>query len=490
MNKHTALIDIGSNSVRLVIYENRGELGFHEIENVKIFAQLRRYVGKTGNIGQAGIRKLLDALTQFKEIMGQYPIGNTICGATATIRQAKNQDAILQTVREKTGFSIKIISEHDEAYNGYQAIVNSTPLTTGLTVDMGGGSTEISLVRNRRFQEFHSFPFGAVTLKQQFIQGNLPTKDEMKAITQFIKDQLSTLPWLSDLECPIVAIGGSARNMARAHQMLTKYPLAIEHFYEMGQKDLDSVQNALSSLSFEELQQADGIAKERADTILPAIELFRILGETVSIPGFFLSRKGFRDGLVAPDDKILTIEEVKTASIRNSVPKFPAPDIAERICASLPGVDFTEEDLQLLRYGLPLYNIGQFIDPNMSLQHSFYYVANRTFEGFTHKEHLALALLASYHSKSQMKNHLHRFHDWFSKEERHKINILGSVIKLVENLKFKGELAPYGVTVSANSPIRITFQCDHCYPHLIEEANKQKKHLERALKQEIRLIFP
>lgn len=154
--------------------------------------------------------------------------------------------------------------------------MNSTSFSEGITVDIGGGSTEVTYFRNREILEYHSFPFGALSLKQ-FIKEDIPTEEELEKIRTYLEYQFRTLPWLIDKKLPLIAIGGSARNLVKIHQNLICYPIAGVHLYKMKEEDIKNVKEELEALSFIELQKLEGLAKDRADTIVPAVEVFHTL---------------------------------------------------------------------------------------------------------------------------------------------------------------------------------------------------------------------
>lgn len=506
MNQKYGIIDVGSNSLRLVIYEKQGENGYKEIENVKVVARLRKYMNKDKIVSDKGIDVLLEALLDFQEITRLHQVDNMMCAATATIRQAKNQQEICDIIKSKTDFTIEIISEYREAYYGYEAVVHSTPIVDGITVDMGGGSTEVTYVKNRRMIYYHSFPFGALSLKQQFVIGDIPTDGERKKVAEYVREQFSTLDWLQDAKLPIIAIGGSARSMVRTHKMMTAYPISGEHLYEMNHHHIEEVQKMLTSLSYEELQKFDGIARDRADTIIPAVQVFIELADIVKMTSLFLSRKGLRDGLLYKyflrlNEGVQNAMEVKNVSIRRVANEYQLVDSsfdeklqeAVHICQQLKKlgiIAFTDEDYNFLSYGITLYNIGRYIDFESSEQHSFYFIANKTIDGFLHKERVALALLASYQSKGKFKEYFTPFSEWFTKEERQKLQIVGSLIKLINGLHIttRSIVEDIELVIEKNNILFIV-TCKGSYLMEEEQVQKQKKHLERALKKDIQFRF-
>ncbi|ALF10475.1 hypothetical protein BCV53_10900 [Parageobacillus thermoglucosidasius] len=163
---------------------------------------------------------LLETLLSFQDITRHHQIQHVKCVATATIRQAKNKEEIKKLVEETTDFQIRVLSEYEEAYYGFLSVVNSTPITEGITIDIGGGSTELTYYKDRQLIEYYSFPFGTLSLKQTFIAGHILTKEELRRLSFYITEQFQSLPWLGNKKIPIIAIGGNARNLAQIHQLL------------------------------------------------------------------------------------------------------------------------------------------------------------------------------------------------------------------------------------------------------------------------------
>ena len=137
----TAIIDIGSNTVRLVIYHYEQLRGLKEIENVKAVARLRSFIDDTGILVEEGIERLEGILHSFNEILEDYNVEHVRAIATASIRQAQNGAAILARMKEVVGVDIELLSERQEAFYGYFAVVYTTSTASGVTIDMGGGST-------------------------------------------------------------------------------------------------------------------------------------------------------------------------------------------------------------------------------------------------------------------------------------------------------------------------------------------------------------
>jgi len=502
--QHYAIIDIGSNTMRLVIYEKTKGNRLKEIENVKASSRLRTFLEEDNTLNQAGIDRLIDTLKSFQEVLDTYTLQDTICAATAAVRQAENKKEIETQIVERTGLNIRIVSEQEEAYYGYLAVIHSTSLTEGVTVDIGGGSTEVTYFENRELKESHSFPFGALTLKD-FFHKPIPTTEELSKLRHYLKEQFATLPWLADKEVKLVAIGGSARNLAQVHQNLESYPLAGLHEYQMFQKDIMEVSNHLTSLKPTKLAKVEGLSKDRADIIIPAIEVFHCLYQTVQAESLILSRKGLRDGVLyehlAKQSDSSLFPNVLEESIQELVNDFDLNRKHISHVQNLTGqvFDFCKEnglihldkqDRKLLKMASYLFNLGEYIDSESSPQHTFYLLANRTIDGLEHRERLKLALVASFKNKTVFKQFIQPYKSWFLKEERQKLLDLGSLLKftycldatkrqIVEKIEF---------TSKKKTVIIRIYTKGNAMPEEYQ-AEKQKKHLEKAIGKEVDLEF-
>ncbi|TGB05395.1 Ppx/GppA family phosphatase [Halobacillus salinus] len=500
-----AIIDVGSNTMRLVIYLKDKSGRLREVENVKAVARLRNHLSEDGNLSDEGFRVLLTTLSSFKEVAFSYDLDELVCVATATIRQADNKEQIIHAVSEETGFDMRILSEHEEAYYGYLAVANSTSVQEGVTVDIGGGSTEVTYFKDRKLINSHSFPFGALTLKQDFFKKDLPTEEEFYKLRRFLMDEFKTLPWLKKKNVPLIGIGGGARNLVQVDQNLKEYPLAGLHQYKMKDSDLSFIKNYLFTLPMKKLQKVEGLSKDRADIILPATEVFHSLYDTIQANGFILSRKGLRDGVfyeqLTKDMGTSLFPDVLEESIHELVSDYDLNmkqinhvqhlahqlfhQLHEKGLGSLRKEDWTE-----VKRASYVYNLGDYIDSEASYQHTFYLLANRTIDGLMHMERLRLALLASFKNKTVFKQFLQPYKKWFLKEERKKLRLLGALLKFCYSLDSTRRSTVQDLHLASHGKdLHITLYCSGEWMPEEYQTEKQKKHLEKSLKRNIELSF-
>lgn len=504
MTKNTyGVIDIGSNTIRFVIYHINQSGRFKVIQNVKIVARLRNYLDENNVLTDEGMHVLLNAMKSFQDVEEHFTLDEVICVATATLRQAVNQKDIIEKIERETSFSPRILSGYEEAYYGFLAVIRSLEIKDGITIDIGGGSTEITYFKNHSLKKYHSFPFGALSLRHEFVKGDVPTETELATIKEFVHAHFESLPWLKNKKLPIIAIGGSARNVVQIDQAKKHYPLSGIHQYKLKAEDIVKVKNDLLGLTLDDLKKVDGLSSDRSDTILPALEVFDVLCQYTDANQFILSRKGLREGVlyeklkpILPSEASVIEKSFKELSVDYEVDTpyvFQVMETVEKLFNEM--LPFTkgkvdQEDIHLLKKATYVYDIGQYIDTEASSQHTFYLLANRTIDGLMHKERLMIALIASYKNKALFKQYIHPFRQWFSKKEKKKIRWLGAMLKISFCLNITKRDIIRDIRVEQKEDrIKLIFTCVQPFEPEEYATKKQVKHLEKVTKFPVDISF-
>lgn len=505
LQRKAAIIDIGSNTTRLVIFESAGNgKGFKEVENIKSPTRLRSYLDDQNIVSDKGIVLLIGILQRFQTIIQHSEIEEVYVVATATIRQARNGSDIIQRVKEEIGLEITLLSDYEEAYFGFLGVIHSLDIDEGLTVDMGGGSTEITYFKNRKLVEYISLPFGSLSLKHLFVKGDIPTEEEMTKICQYISKQFQALPWLVDRQVPIFAMGGSARNMAQIHQEFIHYPLVGLDQYEMNYSDMEMVKNQVAPLTYPDLLQLDGLSKDRVDTIIPAIEALYMLCEYTKAPSFILSRYGLREGLLYSkwnlpdmsystrmDENIGAIAQEYAIDLKKGSKRARIADLLIQQVDEIFQDEYKlePEDFALLSRSANIYLFGKNRKEEAS-PFTFSLLANRPIIGLSHKERVKYALVASYKSKGTFREYSYPFRNWFTKEERKKLCLLGALLIMSQCLTRTEREIVENITISLNDNVlKMKISCNGFYALEQYHLEREKKHLEKLLKVRIEPVF-
>ncbi|RXT13867.1 Ppx/GppA phosphatase family protein [Ammoniphilus sp. CFH 90114] len=439
-----AIIDLGSNSVRLVLYGQDDTGTVQELDNIKSVLRLSAHINEKKEVDNEGIMKTIACLRRYKQLCDVKGITKVLGVATAAIRHASNREEVIRYIHEQTGILFRVLTGEEEAYYGYLAIVNSMDLREAVTVDIGGGSTEVTYFKDRKLESTHSFPFGAVTLTQRFLKSDPPTQEELSRLSMFLTVELSTQPWLKNLKCPVVIMGGTARNLARMDQRKNQYSLSSLHNYPMDKQELEEMLRALSSFSLEQRKQVDGLSKDRADIVISGLCVFKQVMDGTQSDQLITSNKGLRDGilyellhgqenLIIPDVLDFSTHQFMKRYRVNIPHAFHVSHLATQIFDQLRQLKlhpFGERDRTLLKAAACLFDIGRSINIIESTKHTFYLIQNVLLMGVSHNERLTIGLIASYKNNKQVRKLAEQHTDLVDKENIHKAQVLGSVLLL------------------------------------------------------------
>ncbi len=507
MEERIGLIDIGSNTIRLVIFGFDKATGLNEILNIKTPARLSQYLTKDNDMNDEGIQVLTEALSSFNKVATKFKVDELHPIATAAIRQSNNQKDIIKKVKKDTGVEIKIVPEEDEAFYGYYAITHTTDIEDGVSVDIGGGSTEVTLFKDKQLKEAHSFPFGVVSLKRQFFgDKDHNDKSAIKGMEKFLSKQFDQLDWLKDQKVALVGVGGSARNVARIHQSEHSYPIGGVHNYTMSDKDIEEVFDLIRKSSRDELTNLDGLSRDRVDIILPSVSVFKTLYKKIDATQFTFSRKGIREGYIMNAIRQRYPEEFSKENVRKDALRQLANEyhieegsanrrlkLAESLLTQLlnhSDLKVNDNDKELFVEGAYLYYLGSFIDSDSSSPHTYYLIANSMINGFSHKDRVKLALLASFKNKSLLKFYCKET-EWFNSKETDTIQALGGIIKFVNALNISHTSFVEEVELKPKKDDKYELFVFYKGEPIAEEyqANRQKKHIEKILDGKVTITF-
>lgn len=279
-----ALTDIGSNTIRLVIYDTRD--GIKEVFNQADYSGLISYV-QNGVISEEGICRLVEVLNQMKKISEQYECENLYAFATASLRDVADKEGLIEAVFHKTGITIDILSGAEEAMFDYKAISNAFSVSTGAAFDLGGGSCQLMYFENGALPECKSMPIGALKMYNKHVSGVLPTKDERKAIAAEVRKHLCDFALLKNSNnLPLYAMGGAACTLTAMHKKLTgetKFEFSVTELNEIAELN----ENIISKL-----------APKRLTTIIPAIITILEICSYIGCDKICTTTIGVRDGVI------------------------------------------------------------------------------------------------------------------------------------------------------------------------------------------------
>ncbi|MGM0500036.1 MAG: hypothetical protein ACQERL_07525, partial [Bacillota bacterium] len=195
--KKLAVIDIGSNSIKMILVDYRSDKSFRIIDELKETARLGEGMHQNSYLKEGRIQKALQTLTLFKNLCDAVEVDQIVAVATAAVREADNQQKFLDRVYNQTGIEVRVLAGKEEAYYDYKGVANSFDLESGLVMDVGGGSVELVLMENRKVKESISLPFGALTITEKFDLYESNNSD--KEIKDYLYEEFSKLEWLQNI---------------------------------------------------------------------------------------------------------------------------------------------------------------------------------------------------------------------------------------------------------------------------------------------------
>ena len=247
-SRRMAIIDMGSNSFRLIVIEYVPHLSF------KIVDEVREAVRLSGGMGDEDILQpeAMDRAVRVAQIYSAFcastGIQDIVAVGTSAIRDAHNRAYFLKRVQNEAHIPVRVLSGEEEAYYGYLAAVNSTTLEDGFVLDMGGGSLQITQVRERQRVQSVSFPLGAVRMTEAFLHSDPVTPKELQRLQAHIQEQLAPYTWFKAGDVPIVFEGGNVRLIGRLVQKREHHPLDSLHGYYVSQAQVDATRDELLRL--------------------------------------------------------------------------------------------------------------------------------------------------------------------------------------------------------------------------------------------------
>jgi len=300
---YLAVIDIGSNSVRLVVYSGRQRVP-DVIFNEKLMVGLGANMGKTGKMGRAAITLAVSTLKRFTALCRQMNVRDIRVVATAAVRDAKNGKAFVERVEKECGLNINVIDGHQEARLSGLGVLSGEPTAKGIAGDLGGGSLELVRLADGEVHETISLPIGPLRLMSQF--GN-----NRRTIKKFLRDTFAEIPWLDNSEGQnLYLVGGAWRNIVKLMMRENSNALPILHGFASAKSQISAYARRISKLDVADIPFASSLPSKRRG-VLPVAALILVeLLAAMRAKTAVASSYGLREGLLFDAlDKSVRLED-------------------------------------------------------------------------------------------------------------------------------------------------------------------------------------
>lgn len=286
------IIDLGSNTVRLTVYECRND-SFKILFSEKTMAGLAGYV-ENNNLTRAGIEKACSVLNTYRGIIQNFDIQNVYVFATASLRNIDNTNEAVNTIAQKTGFEVEIISGEEEGILDFAGATHNVNMDGGLLVDIGGGSTELVTFEASEIKMSISMSIGSLSLYTKLVKDLLPTKEERKKMKEVITENIKKVEISNEQQYKtICGVGGTIRAALKLNNHI--YGLSDSNRI-IPAKNIKDILNYLWEDGSDSWKVILKVCPDRIHTIIPGLLILSTVAKYFGSDIIVVSSYGVREG--------------------------------------------------------------------------------------------------------------------------------------------------------------------------------------------------
>ena len=456
-----AALDVGSNSVRLVVAEFDPAAGLDIIDEVKDQPRLGTRVGITGMLDRGAMTRAFASLKRMKEIADRRGVTRIAAVATAAIRDARNGAAFARRVRRQLGIPLEIIDGDREAELSWRSVAHHFRLenTRSLVADIGGRSLELIGAVDGLVEATASLPLGAVRLTEEFLPDGRASRKQLAALRKHIRRTLrKALPWRDWTQAVIIGSGGSYTNLARIAAARAGHIGEPIHGTTVGTGEVESLLEWLAAMSPEQRAQVPGLNPQRADIIVAGIAVAAELLNLLDARELVASAYGLREGLLLemigaqdasrPHEPIQLMRDFvdRCRGDRRHVEqvRLLAMALHEQLAAAL---GCGAEDAWLLEAASLLHDVGQLVSYRKHHKHSYQLITHAERIGLDSRSRTLVALISRYHRK-RGPSRKHEEYARLNDEDRATVRRVSALLRVADGLDRGHTAAVDRVTVS------------------------------------------
>lgn len=444
------IIDLGSNSARLVIVNLFEEGYFMVVDELKESVRLGQDMERDGFLKPQRVAETIKTLKMFKRLCDASGVNRIIAVATEAVRRAKNQRSFLDEIQTSCGVKLRVLSAEEEATYVYRGVINSMDVPKGVILEIGGGCTKIIYYNRRNMLRFATLPFGAVTLTDQFATEGLKPEEQALKMEEFFAEQLETIDWLGEIDpdAQMIGVGGSFRNLFKINKMVHKYPLDTVHNFTLATEDFFPVYDMIKVLDLDKKKKIKGLSAERADILPAALSIIKAFVTRLNFQSFTISGSGLREGIMfnqaLPSTIDKPVSDVMNYSLTTLVKYYGCDEkhvehvvnLSIQLFKQLRVLHkFPRQYLKVLKVAAMLHDCGMRMKYYNHQRHSCYMILNSTIYGVTHREIVLAAFTACCHKKEDIIPYdWNRYRDILQEDDVEIVKQLGVMLRIAESL--------------------------------------------------------
>ncbi|KRN52101.1 exopolyphosphatase [Fructobacillus fructosus KCTC 3544] len=300
--KNIAIIDLGSNSARLVVEKIKEDGSYEELYRVKEDTRLSQGMGDSLLLQEEPMEKTITVLKTYMASLQNFSVDAVYGITTAAVRTAKNQSEFLARVKQAIGLQLRVLTGEEEAHYDFLGVIASLPkVHSAVILDTGGASVELIPFHHQVAEVELSLPFGAVNLSEKYQLADTVEKSQIKAACQKIQSAYQGLPFIRQNQGqPIILLGGANRSLAKMAEKKgwTKQNQPTLHGLYLTSAHVEEIFAEIAEMSRAQREHLAGLEKNRADIIVSGLLLVLNLVRALQAPRVIFSESGVREGLI------------------------------------------------------------------------------------------------------------------------------------------------------------------------------------------------
>jgi exopolyphosphatase/guanosine-5'-triphosphate,3'-diphosphate pyrophosphatase len=451
-----AAIDIGTNSIHMVIARaTRGD-AFTVLDREREVVQIGRGSFVQGRLGQEAMTRTALALQRFVQLARRHGVDRILCTATAAVREAKNGGDFLRLARREAGLSPQVIPSEEEGRLIHLAVQAALPLPDhpALLVDIGGGSVQLVLVRGPELLRVVGAPLGALRLTETMLDRDPPSRDSVARLRRAVRKQLRRALEHFAATPPESVFGSSGSIHALAevvHQEEAGRELPQINGHVLPVEALAALTRRLERMPRPQRERLPGIDAARAEILLPGAVVLEQVLELTGASGITLTDYGVREGLVTDWlrrharelSSLEAADDLRLRSVLGLLARFDpdgrhARHVAELSCRLFDelrhGHDLGDREREWLRFAALLHDIGSSVAYDGHAQHSAYLIRNGGLRGLTGEEIEVVAAIARHHGRARPRRSRDEAYAALPRALRRAVRWLSAILRVAEGL--------------------------------------------------------
>jgi exopolyphosphatase/guanosine-5'-triphosphate,3'-diphosphate pyrophosphatase len=446
-----AAIDVGTNSVRLVVAEVEPDGNYRVLDEEPQMTRLGRGFYRTGRLGRAPMERTIEAISKMKAIVDGFEVREMRAVATAAVREASNGRAFRQEVKKRCGVNLEVISAEEEAQLAFKSVSRHFALDQSsiAVVDIGGGSVEVVLAAGGVVNQVHSLPLGAVRLTEQYMKSDPLSgkhwKKLRRAIDRVIDEEIGEPPFLAEI---MIGSGGTFTNLGEMVQCEREGRFGPIRGYEMSRAELVRLLDRLLETPLGARRQLCALNPKRADIIVAGAAAVARIAKHLGSQRIVVNDRGIRDGLLicmiedagclgsetAPSvqDRMTWVREFARKCRSNERHCDQVARLAVQLFDGLAEpFEIPHAGRDILEAAALLHDVGYLINHAKHHKHAYHLIMHGDLRGFSPGEVELIANVARYHRRAAPK----KSHENFARldtNDRRLVRQLAAILRVAE----------------------------------------------------------